>query len=118
MATASGDALWILDRIADLYSIQYRAVELDILGTDKHLALRKLCSAPLMDEIQLYLKQEQQQHLPQGPMGKAITYTRNNWAALTRFREDSKLSLDNNLSECQLRIIALGRKNYLFLGND
>ena len=38
--------------------------------------------------------------------------------ALTRFLEDSRLALDNNASENALRKVALGRKNYLFVGND
>ena len=112
------EAQWFLDRIADLYVIEYEAAERGILGTDKHLALRRLCSAPLMEEIELYLEDEKGQHLPQGPMSAAITYADNNWKSLTHFLEDPQLSLDNNLSERLLRIIALGRKNFLFLGND
>ncbi|MBN1947757.1 MAG: transposase, partial [Bradymonadales bacterium] len=51
-------------------------------------------------------------------MGEAITYAQNNWEALSVFLKDPKVRLDNNISEGQLRIIALGRKNFLFLGND
>ena len=39
------------------------------------------------------------------------------WAALTRFLQDGCLKLDNNLCEQQLRAIALGRNNFLFLGS-
>jgi hypothetical protein len=41
----------------------------------------------------------------------------NQWEALTRFLYDGQLSPDNNLTESQLRTIALGRKNYLFAGS-
>src|SRR5258708_36217 len=51
-------------------------------------------------------------------MGKAINYGLNNWSKLNRFIADEKLPLDNNASERALRIIALGRKNYLFAGSD
>jgi len=51
-------------------------------------------------------------------MGKAIGYTTNNWQELSRFLENPQLPLDNNASERALRIVALGRKNYLFAGND
>ena len=98
--------------------MEYEAAARDILGTDQHLALRKTCSAPLIDEIQLYLEDEKPHHLPQGPFGKAITYIENNWDALTVFLEDPQISLDNNISERHLRIIALARKNILFVGND
>ena len=108
----------MLDKIADLYAVEYMAAERDILGSDKHLALRKMCSTPLMDELALYIEDEQGQHLPEGPMDAALTYAKNNWASMTHFLDDARLRLDNNLSERLLRIIALGRKNFLFLGND
>ena len=41
----------------------------------------------------------------------------NQWTALTRFVDDGRLSLDNNLCEQQMRAIALGRRNYLFCGS-
>jgi len=116
--TAPLQANWLLDKISELYAIEYEAADREILGAKKHLALRKLCSAPLMDELLLYLEDEQPCHLPGGPMGKAITYAMNNWETLTHFLEDPHIALDNNLSERALRIIALGRKNFLFLGND
>jgi len=116
--TAPREANWLLGKISELYAIEYEAADRKILGTKKHLALRKLCSASLMDELQLYIEDEQPCHPPEGPMGKAITYALNNWETLTHFLEDPHIALDNNLSERQLRIIALGRKNFLFLGND
>ena len=39
------------------------------------------------------------------------------WHALSRFVEDGRIDLDNNLCELQLRDIALGRKNFLFAGS-
>jgi hypothetical protein len=50
-------------------------------------------------------------------MGKAFTYARNSWSALGRFLEDAAVPLDNNASEAALRRVALGRKNYLFVGD-
>lgn len=118
LETAPTEAQWFLDRILDLYQVEYEAAERDILGTDQHLLLRKACSAPLMDEIELYLEDEKPHHLPQGPMGRTITYINNNWKELSVFLSDPKISLDNNISERQLRIVALARKNILFVGND
>ncbi len=48
----------------------------------------------------------------------AINYAKNNWKELTQFLNDSRLPLDNNAAERALRIAALGRKNYLFVGHD
>jgi len=51
-------------------------------------------------------------------MGQAIKYAINQRDALMVFLNDPKVSLDNNLSERMLRLIALGRKNFLFVGHD
>ena len=118
MKLAVHQCRWVLDKIVELYQVEYMAAEQGFVGTAKHLALRKMCSAPLMDEVKLYLEQERPEHLPEGPMGRAITYAFNQWETLTAFLADANISLDNNISERQLRIIALGRKNFLFLGND
>ena len=54
---------------------------------------------------------------PKSPFGKALTYLNNNWDSLQVFLTDPKIKLDNNISERALRIVAVGRKNYLFVGN-
>ena len=51
-------------------------------------------------------------------MGKALSYTLNQWEALGRFVDDEQLPLDNNRSEGALRNAALGRKNFLFVGHE
>ena len=56
--------------------------------------------------------------LPRSPIGEAISYSRSNWAALSRYLEAEYLSIDNNASENAIRPIALGRKNWLFCGSD
>ena len=52
------------------------------------------------------------------PLGKALQYALSRWDALTRYLEDGRLSIDNNLFERLLRGIAVSRKNFLFLGSD
>ena len=52
------------------------------------------------------------------PLGKALQYSLSRWDALTRYTEDGRLSIDNNLAERLLRGIAVSRKNFLFLGSD
>ena len=41
-----------------------------------------------------------------------------NWTPLPPFLDDEKLPPDNNASDSALRVVALGRKNYLFVGNE
>ena len=48
----------------------------------------------------------------------AIGYVMNHWVALTRYLDDGRIEIDNNAAERSLRGIALGRKNYLFLGSN
>ncbi len=58
------------------------------------------------------------QVLPKSPTGKATTYALNQWEALTRYVEDPILEIDNNLSERTLRMVAIGRKNWMFAGSE
>jgi transposase len=108
----------VLEQILELYIVEYDAAEEKILGTDKHLAMRQVRSKPILEGLKETLDQEQPNHLPKGPLGKAIGYFTGNYEALSLFLTDPNIPLDNNVSERQLRLIALGRKNYLFVGND
>jgi len=56
--------------------------------------------------------------LPKSPVGQAVGYARGQWIALNRYTEDGDLDIDNNLVERVLRIVAIGRKNWLFAGSD
>jgi transposase len=51
-------------------------------------------------------------------MARAIGYCTKNWTELTRFLNDAKIPPDNNASEAALRVVALGRKNFLFVGHE
>ncbi len=73
-------------------------------------------AAPLLKELGQWLEQEQ--FLPKSLIGKAATYTRNQWSALNRYVEDGDLSIDNNFAERAMRPIAIGRKNWLFVGSE
>jgi len=52
------------------------------------------------------------------PLAAAVRYARNQRSVLSRFLDDARLPLDNNLSERALRRQVLGRHNWLFLGSD
>lgn len=72
-------------------------------------------AVPLLAQLGQWLEQEK--FLPKSKIGKAATYTRNQWAALNRYVEDGELSIDNNFAERAMRPIAIGRKNWLFVGS-
>ncbi len=112
------EAREVLDLIVELYAVEDEAKAQGIEGTEAHLALRKAKSAPVIDRIAAWLAERQARHPPKSPLGEAIRYMQGQWEPLTRFLTDARLKLDNNGSEQALRVVALGRKNYLFVGND
>jgi len=112
------EAQHALDRILDLYEVEYQAAEKEILGTADHLALRRALSAPILEHLEQWLAEQTPLHPPKSPLGQAVAHAQRNWDSLVRFLDDAKLSLDNNVSERALRLIALGRKNFLFVGHD
>lgn len=56
--------------------------------------------------------------LPKSQYGQAIGYTLNHWDELRRFTEDGRPEIDNNTAERTLRLCAISRKNWLFVGSD
>ena len=55
--------------------------------------------------------------MPKSALGKAVTYARNQRGALRRYAGDGRLTIDNNVSEGTLRLQAIGRRNWTFLGS-
>jgi transposase len=84
--------------------------------------LRQERSAPILVEFRNWMTGLRASNggnvLPKSPMGEAITYALNQWAALCVYLLDGQLRIDNNVSERALRRIAVGRGNWTFLGSD
>ena len=72
---------------------------------------------PILEQFRQWLEAQRPQVLPKSPMGEAIGYVLNNWAALVRYTEAGFLAIDNNVSEREMKRIAIGRKNWLFVGS-
>jgi hypothetical protein len=100
-----------------LYDVEREARE-QKLKAEARRALRQEKSKPILEDIRAYLEREQPQVLPKSPEGEAFGYTLSNWKALTRYCEDGDLEIDNNGAERSLRGIAVGRRNWTFLGSD
>ncbi len=91
------------------------------LGTaprKKREETRRQKSRPIVDAFFAWCDEQAAVVLDETPISKAIGYARNQRVALSRFLEDGRLPLDNNVSEQHLRRQVLGRKNWLFLGSD
>lgn len=78
---------------------------------------RLMCALPILEEIEVYLKQEINLVLPKSAIGKAIAYTLNIYDNLKRYLYDGRFEIDNNMIENAIRPLAIGRKNYLFAGS-
>jgi hypothetical protein len=97
-----------------LYEVE-RAVQL--LDPDERRRIRQLKAKPVAELMRDWLI-AQRQRVPDGSAtAKAIDYSLNRWAALTRYIGDGDLPCDNNWVENQIRPIALGRNNWLFAGS-
>jgi len=114
-ATKSPIAEEALRRLQELY-----AIEAEINGRPAALrqAERQTRSKPLLDAFHTWAVAQRRRLSGKTPLGKAFQYSLSRWDALTRYVEDGRLSIDNNLSERLLRGIAVSRKNFLFLGSD
>lgn len=105
----------MLALIGQLYQIERESKE---LSDSLRLAVRQERSVPILAKIKAWLDAEQQVVLPRSPMATAITYAQNQWTALTTYATQGFLNIDNNASERALKRVAIGRKNWLFAGND
>ena len=106
-----------IDLILELYCVEYEAQERGFAKQPAHLVLRKAKSAPIRAKLKTWLDEQQPKHRPKSPIGVAIRYALNHWDDFGRFLDDARINIDNNASERSLRRVALGRKNFLFVGD-
>lgn len=114
LATSPMIAAQVIGLIAKLYKIEEACKS---MSPDDRREYRQYHSSGLMLRLRLFLEQERTNVLPQSAIGKAITYTLNQWQELCRFVDDGHLPIDNNAVERGMKHIATGRKNWLFFGS-
>jgi transposase len=115
VAQASPLAKQALERIGALYDI-----ETEIRGQppDRRRLIRQARAGPLLADLHDWLQASYSTLSKKSGLAGAIQYALGLWPALTRYRDDGLLEIDNNAAERSLRVVALGRKNYLFAGSD
>lgn len=116
LATKDGLAVKALDYFKKLYAIESFAQD-NSLTHDGRYRLRNEKAPPILDEFKIWLLHHMTKVPKQHQLGKAIYYVLNHWEALTNYLKDGKLEIDNNKIENLIRPLALGRKNYLFMGS-
>ena len=114
-ATQSPLALEALHKIGELYGIEEQ-----IRGQlpDLRKQVRQTHAGPKLGALHAWLHDTLTKLSKKSELSSAIRYTMSRWAALTRYRDDGNVEIDNNTAERSLRGVALGRKNYLFAGSD
>lgn len=109
------EASILLGKYQQLYDIEDRARP---LSADERLLLRQSESQLVWDSLREWLDGEQARKvLPKSKMGEAIRYLNNQWEALGQFLKDGRVPIDNNDVEQLMKQIAVGRKNWLFIGS-
>ena len=107
---------YALKKIQELYDIEQDAREQE-LTFEERKELRQIASVPILKELETWMRDQLTQVLPKSAIGEAITYSLKLWKRLSRYTEDGRWEIDNNLVENSIRGVALGRKNYLFAGS-
>jgi len=114
----SPEAQWILTRINILYRIERQAREAG-LDTSVRRALRQKRGPRVLKRIKARLDKLLRDGvlLPRSPVMQAVNYTLNQWASLQHYIEHGQAEIDNNWVENAIRPCAVGKKNWLFIGN-
>ena len=85
---------------------------------DQRRAVRQDLSAPLVAELEAWMRQERARLSRHNDVAQAMDYMLKRWAAFNCFLDDGRISLSNNAAERSVRGIALGRRAWLFAGSD
>ena len=101
--------------IARLYEIEREARELQ---PEARRLLRQQHAKPVAEALHAWLTAQRQKLAKADVTAKAIDYTLSNWRGLTRYLDDGQVPIDNNAAENAVRPLALGRKNWLFVGSQ
>jgi transposase len=109
-------ANYALDTMRVWYALEREARENGVSPEDK-LAMRKEEIAPSMEAFKTWMLEQVSQVLPKSPIGVALSYALNQWSFFDPFLNDPRVELSNILIENAIRPVALGRKNFMFVGS-
>jgi transposase len=109
---------WFVRQIQHLYRVESRLRE-HRAGPRLRTAVRAHQSRPIVERLERALIQLKTsgRHLPQSLLGGAMDYTLGQWRTLKVYLDDGRVEIDNNLVENAIRPTAIGKKNWLFVGD-
>ncbi|MDA0340513.1 MAG: IS66 family transposase [Proteobacteria bacterium] len=102
-------------RIAQLY-----AIETEARGQppDERMRIRQAKAQPVLDDLAVWLVEQQTRISGKTPLATAIRYAITRLKRLRPYLDNGVLEIDNNTAERAMRGVAIGRKNYLFMGSE
>jgi transposase len=103
-----------IELVRALYAVEKQAGAFSVA---ERLKLRQERSAPVLADLRQRLLVWKERLLPKHPMAEAINYALGQWTELNVFCSDGAVSIDNNVSEREMKRVVLNRKNSLFVGN-
>jgi hypothetical protein len=109
---------WIVRQIQHLYRVEASLRE-QRAGPRLRAAVRAHQSRPIVWRLEraLVKLKTSGRYLPQSLLGQAMDYTLGQWSTLTVYLDDGRVEIDNNLVENAIRPTAIGKKNWLFVGD-
>jgi hypothetical protein len=110
-------ATWLLRQINHLYRVE-RKLRRAKCGPQLRTAVRAHQAKPVYARLHRVLTRlkMKRRYLPRSGMGMAIAYALNLWPQLGLYLNDGRVEIDQNLVENAIRPTALGKKNWLFVG--
>jgi transposase len=117
LSKKEGLASKVVALIAELYKVEDK-LKRDKAGPEIVLARRKKESEPILKRLKKLLEEHWPKIFPKSPLHQAVSYMLGHWDALNRYLKDGRLEIDNNRSERSIKPFVIGRKNWLFHGND
>ena len=112
-----GIAAEMIERMKPLYALEARLRKAKADHRTRK-RLRQKIARPILDDIHTWLLSIKSKVLPKSKLGKAIAYTLNQWLFLVAYLRHGMAEIDTNYVENKIRDIALGKKNWLFIGNE
>jgi transposase len=109
---------WLLRQIQHLYRVEAELRE-HRAGPRLRQAMRASQSRPIVERLEKVLLRlkARGRYLPQSGLAQAIDYALGQWPTLNVYLKDGRVEIDNNLVENAIRPTALGKKNWLFIGD-
>lgn len=114
----NGIAAEMIKRLKPLYELEARMRETEGIHHRTRKRLRQKIARPILQATYKWLRSIEKQVLPKSKLGKAIAYTLKQWPYLIAYLKHGMAEIDTNYVENKIRDIALGKKNWLFIGNE